>query len=109
MKTKLPVPRHYRKAYLAAWKLRETQHLMGSEIARRLGLSATTVNIWLKTKQRTGAAVRVRAPHLIAYRKAMKLWRKEKLSGYTIAKKLGLPDSLVRSWIKKEQNHEHET
>ena len=107
MKTKRVISPHsyHRDAYIEALKLRQTKRLTGSEIARRLGLSRETVCSWLRTKQREGVAVHVQAPYVAAYQKAIKLWHKENLSAYGIAKKLGLPDSLVRTWIRKEQEH----
>lgn len=101
----LPHPYH-QDSYAEALKLREAKRLTGSEIARRLGLKRETVCSWLRAKRINSAAVHVQAPHVIVYRKAIKLWREEKLSAYAIAKKLGLPDSLVRTWIKKERYHE---
>lgn len=109
MKTKRAISTHahHRSAFIAAWKLRETKRITGSEIARQLGLKVRTVNSWLRTKRREGIAVHVQAPHVVAYRKAIRLWHKKKLSAWTIAKKLGLLAGLVRYWIKKEQVHEH--
>ncbi len=104
---KIKRPHSYnREAYIAAWKLRRTKRLTGSEIARRLGLPRETVCSWLRTVQRYGA-VRVQAHNAVEYKKALRLWRKEKdtLSVYAIARKVGAPESLVRTWLKKEQEH----
>ncbi len=109
MKNKRVISPHsyHRGAYIEALKLRQTKRLTGSEIARKLGLPRETVCSWLRVKRREGVAVHVQAPYVAAYQKAIRLWHKEKLSAYSIAKKLGLPDSLVRTWLRKEEKHEH--
>ncbi len=108
MKTKRDIPTHesHRAAYLIAWKLRKTKRLTGSEIARRLGLAKETVCSWLRTGQRFGA-VRVQAHNTIEYKKFLRLWQNDNktLSSYAMARKVGLPEGLVRQWIKKEKEH----
>lgn len=84
-----------------------TKRLTGNEIARRLGLKSGTVNSWLRTEKRYGA-VHVQAHNVVEYRKALRLWHQsnKKLSAYEIARRVGAPESLVRTWIKKERDHE---
>ncbi len=101
---KINVHSYHRDQYLEALRLRETKRLTGSEIARRLELKVKTVNHWLRRRQKDGA-VHVQAPYSGKYRKALKLWREEQMPAYSIAKELGLPDSLVRYWLRQEKKH----
>lgn len=92
----------HQSKYLEALRLRKCEALTGIEIARRIGMNPRTVRYWLQETP-SGDTVRVLAPHLNAYRLALRLRTKSKISAEKIAKRLGLCPRTVGYWFQKNE------